>query len=50
MRLANVTKESYSMNFQETSFVAFLGHTDATETTKDVVKVTQVFLQCKKLG
>ena len=24
----------------------FVGHTDATETTKNIVEVTQVFLQC----
>ena len=34
------------MNFQETYLVAFLGHTDATGTTSNVVKVSQVFLQC----
>ena len=25
----------------------FVGHTDATETTKNIVKVTQVFLRCR---
>ena len=30
----------------KTYLIAFLGRTDATETTYNVVEVTQVFLQC----
>ena len=47
-RLANETNQKLlnELSIEKTYLVTFLGHTDATGTTKNVVKVTQVFLQC----
>ena len=44
MRVTNGTEKANQRTFKKPYLVAFLGHTDPAQTTKNVVEVTQMFL------